>query len=189
MATKNLVTLEFRASFVNVFRPQRPMPGDEDKKPKYSITMLFPKGADLSAMKAMARQAAVDKWGPDTSKWPGGLRNPFRDQGDKPYEGYVAGCVYVTATSDRKPGLVDAQMNPIIEEADFYSGCYARASVRAFAYDKKGNRGIAFGLQNVQKIKDGEPLGGYTRPTDDFQPVEVPGETPKNTKTSDDLPF
>jgi hypothetical protein len=68
-------------------------------------------------------------------------------------------------------------MNDIIEEKDFYSGCFARATVRAFAYSNKGNNGVAFGLQNIQKLRDGDPLGGRTRPSDDFQAVGDAGDS------------
>ena len=170
MATnQNVMTPQFRASFANVFRPGKAM---EDGEAKYGVMMLFPKDADLSALKKAAHAAAVEKWGTDTAKWPKNMRSPFRDQGEKEGEAYVKGAVFVTATSKQKPGLVDARNQPIIDELEFYSGCYARATVRAFAYDKAGNRGVAFGLQNVQKIKDGEPLAGRTRAEDDFTPLD-----------------
>jgi hypothetical protein len=167
---ENVLTPKFRVSFPYVFRPQvnKMNPGAEAK---YSLTMLFEKGADLSALKKAAETAIVDKWGADKTKWPKNLRNPFRDQGDKEFEGYEAGAIFITATSKQRPGLVDAKLQDIIEEKDFYPGCYARATVRAFAYDNNGNRGVSFGLQNIQKLADGDPLGGRTRPADDFEPV------------------
>lgn len=165
---ENVMTPEFRASFPNLFRPAKQMAGATGD-PKYTLTMLFPKGADLAKLKAAAAEAAKEKWG---DKIPKGLRNPFRDQGEKEFEGYEAGAVFITATSKQRPGLVDARVQDIVEERDFYPGCYARATVRAFAYDQAGNRGVAFGLQNVQKLRDGDPLGGRTRPSDDFEPVE-----------------
>lgn len=166
----NVMTPKFRASYAYVFRPSKPMQlGGE---PKYSITMLFEKTADLSALKKAVQEAAAEKWGPDKTKWPKNLRSPFRDQGEKDKPGYEPGCIFITATSKQRPGLVDAKLQEIIEEKEFYSGCYARATVRAFAYDQAGNRGVSFGLQNIQKLADGEPLGGRTRPEDDFEPVE-----------------
>lgn len=165
-----VITPEFRVSFPNVFRTAKPMAGST-QEPKYGITMLFPKGADLSALKKATEDACVEKWGADKAKWPKNLRSPFRDQGEKDYEGYEEGAVFINATSKQKPGVVDANLNDIIDEAEFYAGCYARASINAFAYDTAGNRGVAFGLNNVQKLKDGEPLGGRTRPEDDFEPV------------------
>ena len=173
----NIITGKFRVSFPYVFRPSKPM--QVGAEPKYSVTMLFSKDADLTKLKAAVRAAAVDKWGADQAQWPKGMRNPFRDQGEKEYEGYEKGLIFIVATSKQRPGLVDAKLQDIIEEKDFYPGCYARASVRAFAYDQAGNRGVAFGLQNIQKLADGEPLGGRTRPADDFEPVvdeSVPGD-------------
>jgi hypothetical protein len=169
MGAETIVTPKFRASYVYVFRPQKAMEAGKD--PKYSITMLFDKGADLVKLKTAANAAVVEKWGADKTRWPKNLRSPFRDQGEKNTEGYVAGNVFITATSKQRPGLINSQMQDILEDKDFYSGCYARASVRVFAYDTNGNRGVSFGLQNVQKLADGEPLGGRTKPEQDFEPV------------------
>ena len=175
----NIMTPEFRASFVNVFRPGKPV--QEGQEPKYSIVLLFEPGLDLSkpaygtlvSLKQAAMDAIVDKWGPDKVSWPTGLRLPFRKQGEKKYDGYTEGGIYMTSTSKQKPGLVDASNTDIIDEHEFYSGCYARATVRAFAYDKAGNRGVAFGLQNVQKLRDGDPLSGRMKAQDEFSPVET----------------
>ena len=177
MATnQNVMTPKFRASFANVFRPGKAM--EEGGEPKYGVMMLFDKDADLSALKAAAQRAVVDKWGADKAKWPKNLRSPFRDQAEKEGDAYVAGAYFITATSKQKPGLVDQRNQPIIDESEFFSGCYARATVRAFAYDKAGNRGVAFGLQNVQKLADGEPLGGGRVPAEkEFEPVETGGGT------------
>lgn len=169
----NIMTPEFRVSFPNIFKPGKVLQAGAE--PKYGLTMLFPKGADLAKLRKAAEEAAVEKWG--AGKVPKGLRSPFRDQSEKEFEGYEAGAVFINATSKQRPGLVDAQVQEIIEERDFYPGCYARATVRAFAYDQAGNKGVAFGLQNVQKTRDGDPLGGRTRPSDDFEPVG--GDDPK----------
>lgn len=167
-----LMTPEFRVSFPAVFKPKR-QKGDATSEPKYGLTMLFPKGADLSKLKAAAQEAVKEKWG---DKPPKNLRSPFRDQGEKEYEGYVEGAVFVSASSKQKPGLVDRQRQDIIDETEFYPGCYARATIRAFAYDNNGNKGVAFGLNNVQKLRDGDPLGGRTRAQDDFADDLPPDE-------------
>lgn len=176
-APQKLFTPKFRVSFANVFRPQAPLPGTPaGAKPKYGLTMLFAKDADLTALRQAAHAAAVEKFG-DKLKDPAfqkRLRSPFRDQGEKTFDGYVAGAVFINATSSQKPGLVDQDVNPIIEESQFYSGCYAIATVNAFAYDTAGNVGVAFGVNNIQKVADGEPLGGRTRPEDDFRPAAQP---------------
>ena len=167
-----IMTPEFRVSFPAVFKPKR-QKGDDTSEPKYGLTMLFPKGADLSKLKAAAQEAVKEKWG---DKPPKSLRSPFRDQGEKEYEGYVEGAVFVSASSKQKPGLVDRQRQDIIDETEFYPGCYARATLRAFAYDNNGNKGVAFGLNNVQKLRDGDPLGGRTRAQDDFADDLPPDE-------------
>ena len=82
---------------------------------------------------------------------------------------------------------MDSHVQDIIEEKDFYPGCYARATVRAFAYDQAGNRGVAFGLQNIQKLADGEPLGGRTKPHDDFEPVDDDVANGGAPKTASDI--
>jgi hypothetical protein len=80
--------------------------------------------------------------------------------------------VFAAATSMRQPGVIDAGKARLMSDDDFYSGCYARATVTAYAYDKSGNKGVAFGLQNLQKLADGEAFSGRVAPEDDFEAVE-----------------
>jgi hypothetical protein len=171
---KRIITPEFTGSFVNILQPAKPMQGQPAGDPKYTITMLFDKDTDLSALKADAARAATEKWGADQSKWPKNMRSPFRDQGEKEYEGYVAGNICVTASTKDKPETVDENNNPIVESREIYSGARYVASVSAFAYDVNGNKGVSFGLGNVKKVKDGKPLGGKTRASDDFGPAKTP---------------
>ena len=181
MADK-MLTPKFHVSFVNVFQPEKPMKGtapDPNKKPTYAVTALFEKGTDLSELRKAAEAAVVKKWGADKAKWPAQLRSPFRDQGEKAdkYEGYEAGAIFMKFKSYTRPGVVDEKVQDIIEEKDFYSGCYARASVTAWAYgDKNMNPGVSFWLSNIQKLADGKPLGGRTRPSDDFEAVVEDGD-------------
>jgi len=168
------MTPEFRVSYPFIFRPGAPI--DPGQEPKYSVAMLFAPKADLSVLKAAVKAATVEKWGADQARWPKNLRSPFRDQGEKDdKQGYVRGAIFVVATSKQRPGLVDSNVQDIVEERQFYAGCYARATVRPFAYDQAGNRGVAFGLQNIQKLREGEPLGGRSSPQADFEPVAQNG--------------
>ena len=182
MADK-LITPEFRASYVFLFTPQENKQDDGKVKKEYTVTAIFPKGADLKPLQAAAMKALSDKYGADQSKWPTNLRSPFRkckdrwkNEGGKQTipPGYEDGdAVFITLKASEKyrPGVVDAAVQDIIEPRILYSGCYCRASVRPYVYDNKGNKGVSFGLNNVQKLRDGEPLGGVSRPTDDFEPV------------------
>lgn len=167
MPVEKITTPPFRVSFPHVFEPHS---GFENQEPKYSLTMLFPKDSNLAPLKKLAKEAAIKKWG---DKIPSNLRNPFRDgTAEKPeLEGYE-GMIFVAASSKMKPGIVDQSVNPILDQSDFYAGCWARATITAFAYDTMGNKGVAFGLQNIQKLKDDEAFSGRAKAEDEFDPVE-----------------
>jgi len=172
----NVVTPTFRVSYPNVFTARtNAMNGKEE----FSIVALFKKGEDLSALIAEAQEATAKKFGADKAKWPKNMRSPFRDQADREKggvlpPGYEEGAIFLNLKSLQAPSVVDQKIQPILEPKDFYAGCYARASISAYAYDMKGNRGVAFGLRNLQKIDDGESLGGVTKPEDDFEAVAMP---------------
>lgn len=150
-----------------------------DEKEKYSICVLIPK-SDTDTLKKL--NAAIDacktdpkaiaKWG---SKWLASMKNPLRDgdsERDTDKSPEYKGHYFINASTYTKPGVVDAQMNPILDKAELYSGCYGRVSVTAGAFNTDGNKGIKFWLNNVQKLGDGEPLGGgFSRAEDDFTAV------------------
>ena len=161
-----LTTPEFRASFPALFKAQSFNGGKE----KFSVVMIFPKSTDLSALKAAAKAAAVAKW---PTQLPTNLRSPFRDGADKgDLDGFGPDTIFITATTLRKPGVVDRQLNHIIDPQNLYAGCYCRATIAAFAYDQAGNKGVSFGLQNVQFLRDGDSLAGGIPAEDDFDAVE-----------------
>lgn len=181
----------FRCSFPQVFTPKAVVAGQE---PKYSISMLFPKVVtkeycamfgisveewtrQMNALKAAVIAAADQKWGPKGNpKRPGKLLSPWHDGSEKQYDGYDATVFYASASSKIKPGLVDAKMNPIIEAGEFKGGDYARATITVYAYDNI-NKGVAFGLRNIQKLRDGEAFGsGAAKPEDDFGAIDAPQE-------------
>lgn len=181
-AVRKITTPKFRASFVWLFKPQPPMAGSANTEPKYGLTMLFDQAAqktnEFKALRALAIAALKEKFGdklkPDGNGWFVGMKNPLRDGLEKSeMEGYGAGVVFASVTSKMQPGLVDQGLQRIISEQDFFSGCYARATVTAYGYDKAGNRGVAFGLQNVQKLADGEAFSGRTAAEDDFDSIDT----------------
>lgn len=170
----NIITPEFRGAFVSVFKASG-MKDKPDSVKKYSVRAVFLPNADLSAMKQQAQTAAQEKWGSNVPKT---LRSPFRrnEELDNPVIGVPDDAIVMTfsANEDRRPGVVDANLQDIIDEAECYSGAWYRAQVRAFAYEKSGNKGVSFGLQNLQKLRDGEPLGGRMPASKAFD--EVPSE-------------
>lgn len=168
--SKQITTPEFRVSFPAVFQARSAAEGQEAK---FSITMLFPKTVNIDVLKQAVLEAIIEKWGADKAKWPKGLRLPFRDGSEKDYEGYE-NVTFCTASSKMRPGLVDQNVQPIISPEEFYGGCYARATIAAFAYDKAGNKGVSWGLRNIQKVRDGEPFSGRSKPENDFDSIPVP---------------
>lgn len=101
------------------------------------------------------------------------LKTPLRD-GDveRPDDEAYADAYFINANSATAPGIVDADRNPILDRFEVYSGVYGRASINFYAFNSNGNKGIACGLNNLQKIRDGEPLGGKSRAEDDFATEE-----------------
>ena len=173
-----LITPKFRVSFPNLFKAQHNKLSGKDE---FTVVALFPKDADLSALKKAAHDACVKKWGPNEKTWPKNIRSPFRDQGEKAKEndagkvvlpsGHVAGAIFMNFKSKERPGVVGPDLQPIIDPSEIYAGCYARAAVTAFAYDQAGNRGVSFGLNNIQKMGDGDHFGGRTKAEDDFTAI------------------
>jgi Protein of unknown function (DUF2815) len=173
--TDNVITPEFRAGYVGLFRASAPK-DEPDGKKKFSIRAFFPSNADLSTLREQAKQAVKEKWG---DKTPSALRSPFRTNGDldNPVDGIPKDWVVMTfsANEDRRPGVVDENLQDIIDETQCYSGAWFRAQVRAFAYEARGNKGVSFGLQNVQKVRDDDPIGAGRIPASKaFDKIETP---------------
>lgn len=170
MSDTKVVTGKVRFSYANVFEP-RAFSQNED--PKYSVVLLIPK-KDKKTIKLIEKaiEAATEKgiayWG---GKVPANMWNPLRDgdtDSDAPeYEGHY----FVTAKTkaSRPPSVVDKSLQPIIDIQEFYSGCYGRASINFYPYAvPQGGKGVACGLNNIQKLEDGEPLAGGSNVEDDF---------------------
>ena len=168
-----VVTPEATASYAYVFEARPSL--NPDGEPQFSITLVFPKSADLSKLKAAAKAAVRKRWG---DKPPAGLRSPFRD-GDaeegKAGDPTFADSIFISAKSKQRPGVVDQALRPIMDPVQFYSGCKCRASVYAFAYDKGGNKGVTFFLNNLQKLGEGTRLSGRRPAEADFDAVAGSG--------------
>lgn len=167
-ATK-LITSKVRMSYCHVWEPSK-MEGATDAK--YSVSLVIPKSdTELVARINAAIDAAKEdgKTGKFGGKIPVNLKTPLRD-GDKerPDDENYKNSYFMSASSKTKPGVVDADRQPIIDETEFYSGCYGRASLNFYAYNVNGSKGIACGLNHLQKLEDGEALGGRGRAEDDF---------------------
>ena len=97
------------------------------------------------------------------------LKTPLRDgDAERPDDEAYKNAYFVNANATSAPGIVDADLNPILTRSEVYSGVYGRASITFYAFNSSGNKGIACGLNNLQKIRDGEPLGGKASAESDF---------------------
>lgn len=169
---QRLITPVFRVAFPHVFQPQAMKGGT----PKYSVTMLFPKDSDLSALKKAMKAAKIAAFGSDKANWPE-FEMPVKD-GDVPsttgeiYEGFAGHyAIKASSNANSKPGVFDESVQPITEPADFYPGCYAIAYCFAYVWEFNGRHGVGFILDHLQKQRDGQPFGGKKSGQAIFKPV------------------
>lgn len=169
----NIVTNEVRLSYVNLLQPRKNDKGGE----KYDVCVLLPK-SDKETLQLInaAIEAAKAEWKGKFGKVPPALKTPLRD-GDKEKDideqPEFAGHYFFNATSQNKPGIVDRQTNLITDSTEVYSGMYARVSINFYPYSNE-SKGIAVGLKNVQKLRDGEPLGGSFQKAEDVFSDNLP---------------
>lgn len=167
--TKVIVPCRF--SHLHCWEPDSVNGGD----PKYSVSAIIPKSdtKTINAIKAAVEQAkkdSISKWG---GKIPANLKLPLRDGDiDRPDDEAYANSYFFNANSRQAPQVVDSHVQPILDQNEVYSGCYGKISVTFYGYNSNGNRGIAAGLGNIQKLRDGESLGGRTTAAEDFETEE-----------------
>ena len=164
-----VITGLVRFSYVSVHKAKAI---DDTSEPKYSVAILIPK-KDKKTLAALEEGIKAAKKLGKTSQWngkiPPTLKLPLRD-GDieRPDDEAYHNCFFINASSKTKPGVVDEDLEEIIDPTEFYSGCWGRASVNFYPFAKSGNKGVAAGLNNVQKLKDDEKLSGGTSAAEDF---------------------
>ena len=161
------VVQNVRLSYVNVFKPYSNSP---EQAPKYSTTILLPKSDLVSkqnldaAIQAAAQKGLNEKW---NGVMPPVVANPIHDgdgvkQDGTPFGDECKGCWVFTASSnaDRQPQIVDQNVQPILDQSQIYSGVYANVAINVCPYMHTGKKGVGFGLTHIQKVRDGEVLGG-----------------------------
>lgn len=164
-----VITGIVRLSYANVWEPKSINGGTE----KYSVSLIIPK-SDTKTLNAIneAVDAAIEEGkGKFGGKIPNkaALKLPLRDGDiDRPDDEAYADSYFINANSITPPQVVDKNVNPVLDRSEVYSGVYGRVSVSFYAFNSNGNKGIACGLGNVQKVRDGEPLGGRTNAAEEF---------------------
>jgi ssDNA-binding protein len=168
-------------SFANLFTPR---PRSEGSEPVYSCALLFDKTQQASprfkALQNAWAEAARNEWGNNVNLKQ--IKSPFRDAGEKAYEGYHPGDIFISSWSKNKPGIVDRNGEDILLPEEVWSGQLVRANVMPFAWTHSGKRGVSFGLNHVQVIESEgrQRLDGRPSARSAFDDGEVKG---------DDTPF
>lgn len=161
-----------RWSYANVWEAKSINGGS----PKFSVSLIIPKSDTVTVRKIKAAIEAAYHEGEAKLKGNGktvpplaAIKTPLRD-GDveRPDDEAYANAYFINANSSTAPGIVDLDRNPILSRSEVYSGVYGRASINFYAFNSNGNKGIACGLNNLQKVRDGEPLGGKASAETDF---------------------
>lgn len=161
-----------RWSFANVWEAKSINGGT----PKFSVSLIIPKSDTKTVAKIKAAIEAAYHEGESKLKGNGkivpplaALKTPLRDgDTERPDDEAYVNAYFINANATTAPGIVDADRNPIMTRSEVYSGVYGRASISFYAFNSNGNKGIACGLNNLQKIRDGEPLGSKTSAESDF---------------------
>lgn len=177
MKVENLtkvITGVVRLSYCHVWEPAS-MPDGGPKK--YSSALLIPKTdketiKKINAAIAAAIESGLAKWG---GKKPPVLKLPLRDgDAERPEDENYKGMYFLNATSNQPPGVLDKDKNEMIDKTKLYSGCYAKVDINFYAFNTNGNKGIACGLNNILKVKDGPALSGKEAASVVFADVDVP---------------
>lgn len=163
-----VVTGIVRLSYEHVWEPA----SINGSNPKYSVSLIIPKDdiKTIAAINQAVENAIKDGAAKFGGKIPpkGALKLPLRDGDTERDDEAYRNAYFVNANSTTAPQIVDRAVQPILDRNEVYSGCYARVSINFYAFNSNGNKGVACGLGNIQKVRDGEPLGGKTSAADDF---------------------
>lgn len=170
MVTK-VTTPVFRVSFPALFEAK----AFDGGAPKFSVSAVWDPSRFTKrekelwdAMIDLANGVSQERFKKDMDALPGNFKKAIRDGAEKAdLAGYGEGLLFANLSSKMKPGIIDRNRNNITDPDEVYPGCYARATITAYSYDNKG-KGVAFGLQNIQKIADGERLDSRTDAAEDF---------------------
>jgi hypothetical protein len=171
-----LMTPKLRVRYENFFKTGM---ADDNGKSFFEGTLVVDAAAwntpEMKAIRAACETALKKKFPTATADEMAEFKRPFRKCGTKPktYGPEFADCLFFKVKSTKKPGVVDAKVQPIIDPSEAYAGCYARISVHPFAYDVKGGKGVSLWMNNVQILPGGDPLSGGARAADEFTAVDT----------------
>ncbi len=166
----NEIIIPCRLSYSHIWEPA----SVNGSAPKYSVCCLMEKSdtKTLQRLETLIKrviQESAAKWG---GKIPPNLKLPLRDGDTERDDENYAGCMFLNANSSHAPAVIDARCQPVMDQDEVYSGCYANVKISVYAFNANGSRGIGCGLVAVQKVRDGERLAGSSG-TDGFEAIEA----------------
>lgn len=162
----SLLTPEFRVSFPKIF--------EADENGKYGLAMIFDSDVDFAPLEKMVDALKKQTWPKGTGKL--AYSQPILDGNDSQAKREeLTDKFYINGKSGKyRPGLVDASLQDITDESEFYPGCWARAVITLYSWTYMGKCGISVNVRNIQKIRDDDPLISRVRATDEFEAVSEP---------------
>jgi len=163
-----------RISYANIFDAK----AFESGPAKFSASYLFPKDHPCVAqIKAAINDVAKEKWGPKADavlKTINAAGKGLLHDGDsKESDGY-AGNLFINASSDKRPSIVDKDGTTQLVRADGrpYSGCYVNAYIQLWAQDNQYGKRINASLAGIQFHSHGAAFGASDSTPDEFESVE-----------------
>jgi hypothetical protein len=183
-ADASVVLEDVLVLYPHLHEPHLPRGSAADAKPTYQLTALLPPGYDMSDLMRIALAAATKAFGEGAARMlkAGAIKSPFRSQAEKAAEGKEGfsehpDAKYINVKSERQPGVIDQRMQKILDPSKVYGGCSCNVQVNCFAWNHPtGGKGLSFGLQNVQLVREGPHLGGGANPDPKsvFKPLAMP---------------
>lgn len=181
---RSRIVIPCRFAYLNCWKPST-LYGNN----KYSMTALISKDDQETIDRIYdaidyVKEHSLNKWG---GRVPSNLKLPLHDgDEEKPGNKSFKNCYFINAKSDSKPQIVDKEVQPISDSTQVYSGCYGNVSLIFFAYNCSGNKGISVILGNIQKVKDGNPIGGKISASDEFVAINSTRYEDKGGRYGDD---
>jgi len=184
LSPRDVVTSEVRLSFPALFTPKPRFRGSDSET--YQAVLLLPPDTDMTPFDSALKAAMIEKFGKPI-KLPA-AKNPVKDCAEKGIQGYDEGWHYINLHSRQQPPVVDRRGVPVTDESMIYAGCWVRAYINAFAWDHpSGGKGVSFGLNAIQFVRDDDRLDGRATTTAVFEPLDDPegSESPEGSDGDD----
>lgn len=170
---------------------------------EWGATFIYPNSTPKTVFEKAIIEACVNaKWGTEAEviKLIGAdlIKSPFLKgdgkearfkKGEKAGElqpGYGPDVWFIRTNTRIAPPVRYKDPNIQATKEEVYAGCYGFPVLNAYTWDTSSGKGVTFGLQYFQKLRDGEKLftggGAAVDPNEFFEQIEDTGSAPDETK-------